>query len=151
MASAHDIAALVLVRHGATSAMKLQKLVYYSQAWSLAVGGGPLFPEKIEAWAHGPVVRELFAKHRGRFVVSDWPEGREASLPQKLRSLLEAVLAHYGALSADHLSELTHEELPWREARAGLPAGARATAEITQESMRRFYAALPPPFAIPAS
>ena len=33
---------------------KLQKLVYYSQAWSLVLNNEKLFNEKIEAWVHGP-------------------------------------------------------------------------------------------------
>ena len=37
------------------SHMKLQKLVYFCQGYSLALYGRPLFPEPIEAWTHGPV------------------------------------------------------------------------------------------------
>jgi uncharacterized phage-associated protein len=59
MASAHDVAAYILSRQGRMTAMKLQKLVYYSQAWSVVWDERPLFPEKIEAWANGPVVRDL--------------------------------------------------------------------------------------------
>jgi hypothetical protein len=35
MASARDVAAYILSRQGRMTAMKLQKLVYYSQAWSV--------------------------------------------------------------------------------------------------------------------
>lgn len=40
--------------------MKLQKLVYYAQAWHLALKGGPLFDEDLEAWPWGPVVRNVY-------------------------------------------------------------------------------------------
>lgn len=73
MASAHDVAAYILKRMGQMTAMKLQKLVYYSQAWSLVWDEAPLFNERIEAWANGPVVRELYEAHRGQFQVSEWP------------------------------------------------------------------------------
>jgi uncharacterized phage-associated protein len=36
-------------------AMRLQKLLYYVQAWHLAVTDEPLFPEQIKAWKDGPV------------------------------------------------------------------------------------------------
>ena len=49
-----DIAAYILCKQGAMTAMKLQKLVYYSQAWSLVWDDKPLFRERIEAWANGP-------------------------------------------------------------------------------------------------
>lgn len=47
--------------------LKLQKLVYYAQAWSLALParGVPLFDEEMQAWAHGPVAESLFQEHRG--------------------------------------------------------------------------------------
>ena len=56
MATAHDVAAYILQKKGEMTAMKLQKLVYYSQAWSVVWDERPLFHEKIEAWANGPVV-----------------------------------------------------------------------------------------------
>lgn len=42
-----DVAAALLARTGSITTMKLQKLVFYSQAWHLAFTGGPLFPETI--------------------------------------------------------------------------------------------------------
>lgn len=59
MASVYDVATYILEKQGAMTTWKLQKLVYYSQAWSLVWDDDVLFPEEIEAWANGPVVREL--------------------------------------------------------------------------------------------
>ena len=38
MASVYDVAAYILEKQGAMTTWKLQKLVYYSQAWSLVWG-----------------------------------------------------------------------------------------------------------------
>ncbi len=65
MTSALDVAAYILRKQGPMTAMKLQKLVYYSQAWHLVWEERRLFEEAIEAWANGPVVRELYLRHRG--------------------------------------------------------------------------------------
>lgn len=46
------------------SNLKIQKLTYYAQGFSLVLLGKPLFNEKIEAWMHGPVVPELYRKYR---------------------------------------------------------------------------------------
>jgi uncharacterized phage-associated protein len=46
--------------------LKLQKLVYYSEAWHLAYFERPLIPEDFEAWVHGPVVRSLWDHYKGR-------------------------------------------------------------------------------------
>jgi uncharacterized phage-associated protein len=39
---------------------KLQKILYYIQAWSLAVRDKKVFDDKIEAWIHGPAIREVY-------------------------------------------------------------------------------------------
>ena len=65
MARIDDVAAYILENLGSVSTMKLQKLAFYSQAYYLVEFGAPLFSEKFEAWANGPVAPELFRKHRG--------------------------------------------------------------------------------------
>ena len=50
MASAFDVAAYILEREGEIATLKLQKLVYFAQAWSLSLDEKPLFDEKIEVW-----------------------------------------------------------------------------------------------------
>ena len=69
MASVLNVAQYVLNKVGDMTTLKLQKLVYYCQAWSLAWDGKPLFDEEFEAWANGPVCPELFKKHKGKFVI----------------------------------------------------------------------------------
>lgn len=143
MASAHDVAAYILNRRGKMTAMKLQKLVYYSQAWSLVWDECPLFPERIEAWANGPVVRELYEAHRGSFEVSEWSRGNPDALAESERETIDAVLDFYGRKSAQWLSDLTHREQPWLRARRGLPEGERGSKEISHSSMVEYYSSLP--------
>src|SRR5271169_3358892 len=83
--SAHDIAAYILEKNGSMTAMKLEKLVYYAQAWSIVWNESPLFRERIEAWAAGPVVPALYYRHRGDYLVQNWPVGSVASLDVKQR------------------------------------------------------------------
>ena len=56
MVTVFDVVRFILEQKGSTTAMKLQKLVYYCQAWSLVWDEQPLFKERIEAWVNGPVV-----------------------------------------------------------------------------------------------
>jgi uncharacterized phage-associated protein len=143
MASVHDVAAYILDQQGAMSAMKLQKLVYYSQAWHLAWTDEPLFDENIEAWANGPVVYDLYQEHRGKFTVGPtWRLGRPDRLTQEQRGVISEVLSDYGHMDARKLSYLTHAEQPWRLARGGLQATAISRNVISKESMRDYYAAL---------
>lgn len=142
MASAHDVAAYILEKSGSISTWKLQKLAYYSQAWHLVWTEERLFGERIEAWANGPVVVDLYGKHRGSFSVSKWRHGDSGKLSKRERASVDAVLGGYGQLTGRQLSQLTHAEGPWNEARAGLPPTASSSAEITAESMHSFYSAL---------
>lgn len=140
--SCHDVAAYILAKRGPMSAMKLQKLLYYAQAWSLVWDERPLFHERIEAWANGPVVPEAYEVHRGKFGLDSWPNGDPLKLDDNAQKTVDAVLRFYGKWSPPRLSELTHREDPWRVARAGLAPGERGDEEITLASMAEYYGAL---------
>jgi uncharacterized phage-associated protein len=142
MATAHDIAAYILKKRGSMSAMKLEKLAYYSQAWHLVWADKALFPEKIEAWANGPVIPVLYKSHRGNFTVKSWSAGTADRLTTTERASVDAVLNYYGDKDAFWLSELTHRESPWKDARRGLAAGERGGSEITKAAMAEYYGSL---------
>jgi uncharacterized phage-associated protein len=65
-----DIAEYMLTQLGEMTAMKLHKLVYYSQAWHLVWDGVPLFGDEIQAWANGPVIPALYELHKGVYIIS---------------------------------------------------------------------------------
>lgn len=143
MANVHDVAAYILEKHGPMSAMKLQKLVYYSQAWALAWIDAPIFPERIEAWASGPVVRELYECHRGQFQLGrESIQGNPDNLNAEERDVIDRILAYYGDKSPQWLSDLTHMEAPWSQARKGLQPGERGTEEISLDSIQEYYSNL---------
>ena len=144
MATALDVAKYILKKHGSMTAMKLQKLVYYSQAWALVWDEEPLFHERIEAWANGPVVPSLFQKHRGQFRVDvdSLPEANSKALEKYQRETVDVVLGFYGNKSSQWLSDQTHKESPWAEARKGMKAGERGSREITHRAMADYYESL---------
>ncbi len=139
MASVHDVASYILHKQGSISTWKLQKLAYYSQAWNLAWNEQPLFEARIEAWANGPVIPELYRLHRGQYSVSRWPEGSGARLTKAEKETIDGVLAGYGELNGRQLSLITHNEGPWKEAREGLPPTERCTRQIKPEAMQAYY------------
>jgi len=139
--SAKDVAAYILDKMGPMTTMKLQKLLYYCQAWSLVWDEKPLFHEEIEAWANGPVVREVFNEHRNMFTID-----RASGYPSKLSSIqketIDNVLSYYGDKSSLWLSDLTHMEDPWKNARDGLAPGERSNRIISHASMMEYYTSL---------
>jgi len=142
MATAHDVAAYILQKMGEMTAMKLEKLVYYSQAWSLVWDEEPLFHERIEAWANGPVVPALYQRHRGEFKVTAWPHGDCQNLTPRQTKTIDAVLKYYGRKTSQWLSDLTHSERPWKEARGTLAPGERGEKEISVAIMAEYYSGL---------
>ena len=138
-----DVAAYILNKQGRLSTWKLQKLCYYAHAWSLVWDDEPLFREPIEAWANGPVVPTLYERHRGRFHVSKIA-GDPTKLDQDQQETVDVVLGTYGPKSAVWLSELTHREQPWRQARARgrLGPGERGNSKIRDADMAEYYGGL---------
>lgn len=142
MVSVHDVAAYILWKSGPMTAMKLQKLVYYCQAWSLVWDEKPLFRSKIEAWANGPVVPDLYRKHRGMFKLYSWEHGDATALNADQKATVNAVLRYYGDKPSQWLSDLTHQEDPWRNARAGALPGHPGDNVISHASMAEYYSGL---------
>jgi uncharacterized phage-associated protein len=136
-----DVAEYILQKLGPMTAMKLQKLVYYCQVWSLVWDEKPLFVEKFEAWANGPVCPHLYAVHRGSFELGT-VGGEATKLTSTERETVDAVLKGYGQRTSQWLSDLTHQENPWRDARNGLSDGERGSSEITHAAMAEYYSAL---------
>ena len=104
MANVFDVAAYILEKiPGKMSTWKLQKLVYYSQAWHIAWEEKRLFPEKIEAWFAGPVVPKLFYSHRGKFDIDrkELIKGNSDNLLPNEKESIDIVLDSYSVTRLD--------------------------------------------------
>ena len=122
--------------------LKLQKLLYYAQAWFLANRDEPLFAENFQAWIHGPVLPSQYH----RFKEYTWRPITEdidaPELPEHVIEHLDEVLDVFGSESAIALEVMTHSEKPWQEARRGLAPDAPSCAIISQATMKAFYRSL---------
>jgi len=139
-ANINDVAAFVLRECGRMSTMKLQKLTYYAQSWTLVRLGRQLFADDFQAWVEGPVCPVVYAHHRGQFHVSAWPTGSADALSDEEQDCVRRVLRAYSSKSGRWLSDLTHREAPWVEARAGLAPDDRSRRPITKDAMKKYYA-----------
>ena len=145
--NAREIAATIIERCrergiADVSNLKLQKLLYYAQAWYLVFAGDPLFPETCEAWVHGPVVARVFGDYKSnRWAAISAPVGT-ASQDAEIVSHIDEVLGVYGEFTPAQLGRLTHQERPWIEARAGLAPDEPSRNVISMKSMKEFYSSL---------
>lgn len=138
------------------SPKKLQKLLYYVEAWNLVNLTNPLVDEDFQAWVHGPVLPSLYHElkefgYNDLKVVAD--ECNTANEPinkiiernnlnEDQLGLIYAVLDKYGTMNSFQLELLSHSEAPWVEARAGLPPHTPCTNIIPKKRMKEFYSEL---------
>ena len=149
MTSVRDVAVYILNElapantNRSVTSWKLQKLVYYCQAWSLVWDERELFPECLEAWADGPVCPDLYQLHRGRLHLRAGDiQGDPDALDETGIETIDAVLDFYGDKTGRYLSDLTHMERPWIDARGATPSGMASRAVISTEVMAEYYGAL---------
>ncbi|WP_017325837.1 Panacea domain-containing protein [Synechococcus sp. PCC 7336] len=123
------------------SPLKLQKLLYYAQAWSLVFRNNILFLDRIEAWVHGPVIPTVYHKCKPFYdqaiPIDSFPS--ESTWLSDELEILDEVWNTYGHQSGQFLVELTHAEFPWRHARRGLYPHQPSHRPIFLEDMRRYY------------
>lgn len=127
----------------ALTPLRVQKLLYYAQGWHLAVYGIPLFVEPIEAWMHGPVVRDVYGylSSHGNLGVDPAVIGAPQHLSEEHKTYLRGFWDSYRDFSAYRLYKATHTEQPWLDARKGVEPGERSNQRIPQEAMRDFFRA----------
>lgn len=139
-----SVASYILDQYGPMTAMKLQKLVYYSQAWHMVWEETPLFENEIQAWANGPVSPDLYSYHAGAFRLE--PGAFSNSIVEQLSSSeiesIDKVCEHYSQFTAQQLSDKTHSETPWLNARKGYEERDRCNEEITRASIHEYYSGL---------
>ena len=145
------LANYILAKIGPMNQLKMQKLLYYVQAYHLAYFDKPIIEDDFEAWVHGPVSRKIWNEFKGVSLLYDdfYFENEasgleaitsvEATLSPEQVELINDVLSEYGGLSSYKLECLTHEETPWKTARKGVPAGEPSDNLISKDLMQHFY------------
>jgi uncharacterized phage-associated protein len=145
VATVTDVATCILQLHGPMTAMKLQKLVYYVQAWALVWDLKPLFDEDIEAGSTGPICPNLARLYGcetflGKTSMDSF--GRAGSLSPLEVATIRAVMFTYGDKTLAWLSDLIHKEDPWRNARNGKDSGERGNTVISLTALYDYYSRL---------
>lgn len=143
------LANYILKHHGPMSHLKLQKLLFYCDAYCLAFFGEELVSDKFEAWVHGPVCRRVYNQMKGASVLytdmlySPLPGVDEDAvfnqLPIDVKDLITDVLGNLTQWTGIELERATHRELPWIEARKGYGEADKCHVEISKDTTRTFY------------
>ena len=152
----HIITNYVNQKGDTVSHKKLQKLLYYVEAWHLVNFSFPILLEDFQAWVHGPVIPELYQKLKD-FGFNDLKviNDEEDSVDKEIETIIKknnldedkvdfiySVLDNYGSLTSFELELLSHSEKPWIEARGNCAPHERCTNIISKKSMLDFYSQL---------
>lgn len=151
----HIITHYVNEKGDTVSHKKLQKLLFYVEAWHLVNFGEPILEEDFQAWMHGPVVPELYQDLKefgfnNITVINDTEETIDKEIEaivvknniQDKVEFIHSVLENYGSLSSFDLELLSHSEKPWIDARGGCLPHERCTNIISKKAMLDFYSSL---------
>lgn len=133
---------------------KLQKVCYYAYCWYIVFFNDleavisaddnniqVLCTEKFQAWIHGPVCPLLYHRYKcyGR---ENIPQTNKPIIDSKLNDLFEQVWEAYGNFSADELEAISHQEMPWINARQNQNPGSACPYEIRPYDILVYYSSL---------
>jgi uncharacterized phage-associated protein len=122
-------------REGITN-LKLQKILYFAQAYYLSKISKPLFFENIEAWEYGPVVLEVYRKFKTKGSNPIICEEDESSLSDEDKETLKKIWGTFGGYSASKLVDIAHAHTPWKD------ANKSANKIISHKAIKEYYAPL---------
>ena len=120
--SVHDIANYFLSKSSRITPKKLQKLLYFSYSWYLALMNetkaeilNRLFSNEFEAWIHGPVYPEVYQKYKpcGASYIAEYT-GALCEFTEDDKGILENVWVEYGHYTANELESISHQHDPWK-------------------------------------
>lgn len=124
--------------------LRVNKFLYFAQAWSLVRRGKRLFDSPIQAWQYGPVVPEVYQAFKpcGRERISSVSGEYSPDLfdDEELNLLID-VLMEYGRYSSPALVEFTHAKgTPWEKVYNSEQRGI----EISDKSLKEYFSAQKP-------
>lgn len=125
--------------------LALQKMLYYIQGIYMIKYDTPIFEEECQAWAHGPVYRDVYEVFKSfkynpiddtRFAML---QNRFNELSDKEKNIIDMVVDSFGMYSGKILEKITHLETPWIEARAYCLPDEVSNEIITKDSIKEYF------------
>lgn len=130
------------------SHLKLQKLIYFINAWHLAYFDRPLIKDDFQAWVHGPVSKKVWNHFKREAVLNDkltqqeYTDCFECGMTADQRDLIDDVIEEYSGDSAYRLEKITHAEPMWITARGDLPYYEHCYEKMDMEAIKKHYRSL---------
>ena len=138
--SALSVAQYIILREAEegrpVSNLRLQKLLYFVEAYFFLSTGEPCFVDRMEAWDFGPVVPEVYHKYKrfGSMIIQETDDSLAQEIELSDQEKIDEMLDACADKSTRELVEITHQQEPWKSAYRN-----KFSNEITQESIRNLF------------
>lgn len=119
--------------------LKIQKLLYYSEAWSQVINDKELIDGEFQAWTHGPAVPEVYHKFKSSGSNPLPIPDEFIKLSPDEENILNQVLDSYGQLPEKTLENMIHSEDPWVHARDGYDPEEYCEKIIKKEEIKSYF------------
>jgi len=113
--------------------MKLHKLLYFSQRESFIQLDRPLFEDKFQAWRYGPVIVAVRDLYRSG-MLNQMPSADEV---RPYENVFKVIMSEYAPKDTWSLSDMTHAETSWKNARIGLNPSELGSKDMDIEDIRK--------------
>lgn len=125
--------------------LALQKMLYFIQGIYMVLFGIELFSEECEAWAHGPVFKDVYEVFKN-FKYNPIDDTRFAMLQNRFHELgddekrvIDLVVETFGMYSGKILEQITHGETPWMDARINCLPEEPSNEVISKETIKKYF------------
>lgn len=112
--------------------MKLHKLLYFAQRETIAILNEPLFKEPMEAWDYGPVSPKVRLAYTDNGLVGD----NFKPISNQHAYIVKDIILQYGCYTSWKLSEMSHQEISWLNARKTGSKRAQMSLEDIREDAK---------------
>lgn len=139
----YKISKHIIAKMGDITPLALQKILYYIQGFSLAILDKEMFPDRCEAWVHGPVYREIYDRFSyysfNSIDSSEFDSYQDIDIDEDEKKLIDEVVENFGCYSGKTLEKMTHISLPWVVARSGLDSDEASDKEISNKEISDYF------------
>jgi uncharacterized phage-associated protein len=139
----------ILKHYGPMSHLKLQRLLFYCDAYHLAYFDKELITDKFEAWVHGPVSRKVYGSLKDKYMLYEeltYSNNTKEDVDKEFEKLTQdqqdfviSILEELYTWTMFELGASIRNEKPWKEARIGYREADKCHVEISKETTRLFY------------
>ena len=112
-----DVAEYIITNNEETTNLVLQKLLYYVELVYMMFNKEKLYKSQCGAWDFGPVYGRIYYEYKSyknNPIEKDYSGNK---LSDDLKSIIDSVIKSFGCYSGKVLSNFTHSEFPWYNAR----------------------------------